>query len=396
MCNLFFLEIKTDTKCIAQLKYLVKNLPEYHRSTLQYLMEHFRRICHMQSSRGLHEPPTILIQSMCHILLRPPRETIISVVYNVENHIRVIELLLYYGDWNETLPEFASAPSLPPRKISRVGVGKTNIGPDSQILISSSNPSQNSNSLSLQDAEWYWGNITKDEVSDKLRDTPDGTFLVRDASSKSGEYTLTLRKDGSDKLIKVSQKNGKYGFTDPHEYASVVELINHFKTTSLKQYNIYLDINLMYPISRFQQDKDDILNIADMNNLVLRFVDVHKEYLNKTKDHENKFELYKRTENELELKKQASDAFEEAVHLFNEQIQLQCKVKDEALPHEIGALDNNSVFLRARLDALNESRWQLQLDLQEQKKTYKTLEREINALKPEIQTLWKQKEKLQS
>ena len=58
------------------------------------------------------------------------------------------------------------------------------------------------------------------------------------------------RKGGGNKLIKILHKDNNFGFVEPLEFSSVVDLIQHYQQNSLAMYNRILDTRLMYPISR--------------------------------------------------------------------------------------------------------------------------------------------------
>lgn len=134
---------------------------------------------------------------------------------------------------------------------------------------------------------------------------------------------------------------------------------------------------------------------GDVEKMKQRLDEVHRDYLARSRLYDQYYEDYSRCSQEIQLKKQALDAFGEAVAMFEEQLCLHEKFQREAHRHEIHSLMENYELLKARMANLLHSRAELQKDLQEQAVYTRTLDREMNALKPELNQLCKTRDLLQ-
>ncbi|CAB4035440.1 phosphatidylinositol 3-kinase regulatory subunit alpha isoform X4, partial [Paramuricea clavata] len=222
-------------------------------------------------------------------------------------------------------------------------------------------------------------------ANEKLADCRDGSFLVRDSRREDG-YTLMLRKDDSSKQIRIEHSNGKYGFTEPCDFNSVPELIEYYRTRSLKEYSAALDIMLLYPVCR----ETEVSEVKRAANILKKAGELFNEKSSRYEElSDNCFEC----EQEIAALEEAISAQKELINFLEEQVKIHINFRKEAPTTERASLDVNYNLLVDRLSEQQSGLKTLEQDCLEKSEKRREIESEMNRLKPDLWELQHKKDK---
>ena len=121
-------------------------------------------------------------------------------------------------------------------------------------------------------------------------------------------------------------------------------------------------------------------------------MEAHRDLEAKLRKEEEYRLVLNKTTHEVTMKRQALDAFVEAIIMFREQVRVHDEFKTKAQPHEVQMLKTNHDMLIDRLEQLEESKANLDKSLRSKVTFSRTLERDINNLKPDMRILKNKKD----
>lgn len=354
---------------------LVDELPVHHRSTLDYLLGHFIRCIKLQftTDDSIRDATNKLSRVFCQIIIRPPWESIIEIVFNAESSLRVVTMLLQskLPPPTGTVVQVTRRPSRQAQTSSMMSVVS-----DMPYTFYGSN---------IEDAPWYWKDMSKEELNEKMSNTPDGTFLVRDSSDGvKDNYTLALRKGGSNRFLKIYRRDGKFGLMDPLQFNSVVDLINYYLRNSLAHFNKTLDITLMHPICRNIATIED--SEIDMKKEREAYIRADKEYNDEAKRFEKLHDEHAKITEELQMRHQAMEAFKETIAMFKESVKIVEKNERLVPQSELRKARDNFELLKRQLKSVVDKFSMLEQEIRDLTVKSKARFKEMNAMKPDLQS----------
>jgi len=101
------------------------------------------------------------------------------------------------------------------------------------------------NKIKLEESGWYYGQMTWLQSTNMLKNTPEGTFLVRDSSDPRFLYTLSVQRgpDVGPTSVRIQFSEGKFRLDAEDKiqnlmpaFTSIADLVEYYSNSSAKSH----------------------------------------------------------------------------------------------------------------------------------------------------------------
>lgn len=185
--------------------------------------------------------------------------------------------------------------------------------------------SSGQNLKTLEKAKWYWGDVTKDQVFNALKDQLEHSFLVRNSWTHKNGYTISVKKNGKIIGIRIYQHQNKFG-CDEYEiiFDSIEKLIQYHKTDPLNLGDDItspkIKVKLLYPVARKDDDQQDDNDDENILQLFDKLAKLKEEFNSKQAEFYKKDEDYNKHLKEMKNHQHQIKTIETAMEMMGEQI----------------------------------------------------------------------------
>ena len=106
---------------------------------------------------------------------------------------------------------------------------------------------------------WYWGDLSSDEAEDVLRNTREGSFILRDSSDACHLFTLSLKAHNLVVSVRVAFSRGQFKLDSLHQedspgFENMVDLVDYYLADRKRMFYVTVPgmgefaVSLLHPV----------------------------------------------------------------------------------------------------------------------------------------------------
>lgn len=111
---------------------------------------------------------------------------------------------------------------------------------------------------------WYHGNLTREQAEFLLKDTLEGSYLMRVSTHYPGDFTLCLKSESKVENYHIKQLNGRFTIDDENMFKNLIELVDFY--TKFDDLACKLSNPIAYRKKEESSDYQTILNSLWIDN----------------------------------------------------------------------------------------------------------------------------------